>query len=95
LGGRKIDFYFIDGAHGHNDATYDFYSYMEYLAPGAIVGFHDIFYTEGLVDAGSQVCWLWERLKRVYNYNEFYAGSSMGIGFIYRGQLAPASPHEV
>jgi len=95
LGDRKIDFLFIDAAHGYNDASYDFYGYMEYLAPGAIIGFHDIYYSEGLVGAGSQVCWLWDEVKRRYNYNEFYYGSSMGIGFIYRGQPAPPSPHKL
>ena len=95
LGDRKIDFYFIDGAHGHNDVTYDFYSYMEYLAPDAVVGFHDIFYCEALADAGSQVSWLWDRLKLVYSYDEFYHHSGMGIGFIRRGQYAPKPPHEL
>lgn len=93
LGDRKIDFLFIDAAHGYNDASYNFYGYMEYLAPGAIIGFHDIYYCEGLVGAGSQVCWLWDEVKRKYNYNEFYYGSSMGIGFIYRGQPNTPSPH--
>ena len=95
LGDRKIDFLFIDAAHGYNDASYNFYGYMEYLAPGAIIGFHDIYYCEALVGAGSQVCWLWDEVKRKYNYNEFYYGSSMGIGFIYRGQPNTPSPHKL
>ena len=62
LNGRKVDFMFIDGAHGFDDVKHDFYSYKKYMAPNGVVGFHDIYFSEGLVDAGSQVNWLWDRL---------------------------------
>lgn len=95
LDGRKVDFMFIDGAHGFDDAKHDYYSYKKYMAPNGVVGFHDIYFSEGLVDAGSQVNWLWDRLKLVYSYDEFYSHSSMGIGFIYLGEPATPSAHEL
>jgi len=94
LAGQKVDFMFIDGAHGFDDVKHDFYSYKEYMAPTGVVGFHDIYFSEGLVDAGSQVNWLWDRLKLRYEYDEFYYHSSMGIGFIYLGRPATPSSHE-
>lgn len=93
LGERKIDFLFIDGAHGFDDVKFDFYTYKEFMAPNGVVGFHDITYTEGLVDAGSQVNWLWDRLKLIYAYDEFIYHSTMGIGFIYLGRPMPKTVH--
>lgn len=94
LKGRKIDFLFIDGAHGFDDVKHDFYNYKKYMAPNGVVGFHDIYFSEGLVDAGSQVNWLWDRLKLRYDYDEFHYHSSMGIGFIYLGRPATPSAHK-
>lgn len=90
LNGQKVDFLFIDAAHGFDDVKHDFYKFKEYVAPNGIIGLHDIFGCEALEDAGSGVNWLWERLKKKYNYDEFYYHSSMGIGFVYRG--APITP---
>jgi len=95
LDGRKVDFMFIDGAHGFDDVKHDYYSYRKYMAPNGVVGFHDIAYTEGLVDAGSQVNWLWDRLKLLYDHDEFYSHSTMGIGLIYLGVPMPKSSHEL
>jgi len=95
LNGRKVDFMFIDGAHGFDDVKHDYYSYKQYMSPNGVVGFHDITYTEGLVDAGSQVNWLWDRLKAVYLHSEIQHNTSMGIGFIYLGKPMPPSSHEL
>jgi predicted O-methyltransferase YrrM len=95
LDGRKVDFMFIDGAHGFDDVKHDYYSYRKYMAPNGVVGFHDVFFSEGLVDAGSQVNWLWDRLKLLYAYDEFQYHSSMGIGFIYLGMPATKTSHEL
>jgi len=94
LEGRKIDFLFIDGAHGFDDVKHDFYAYKKYMSPTGAVGFHDIYYSEGLVDAGSQVNWLWDRLALRYNHDVFYSHSSMGIGIIYLGVPETPSAHE-
>lgn len=95
LGDRKVDFMFIDGAHGFDDVKHDYYSYKQYMAPNGVVGFHDIYFSEALVDAGSQVNWLWDRLKLLYAYDEFYYHSSMGIGFIYLSAHATLTSHEL
>ena len=83
LKGCKIDFLFIDGNHGYGDAQYDFSAYKKYLAEDALVGFHDIYYSDALADAGSLVCFFWERMKRDYSHNdEFHFHSTMGIGMV-------------
>ena len=88
LDGRKIDFLFIDGNHGYDDARHDFQEYRKYLAPNALIGFHDVYYCDTLVDAGSTCCLYWQRMKRDYErYYEFYNASSMGIGIIQLDSL--------
>lgn len=94
LNGRKIDFLFIDGAHGFDDVKHDFYAYKPFMAPNGVIGLHDIFYSEALEDAGSQVSWLWDRLIKRYNYDLFYSHSGMGIGLIYLGVPCTPSAHE-
>lgn len=95
LAGRKIDFMFIDGAHEFDNVKYDYYNYRKYMAPNGVVGFHDIYFSEVLVDSGSQVNWLWDRLKLLYKYDEFQYHSTMGIGFIYLGKPVPPTTHEL
>lgn len=86
LKGRKVDFLFIDGGHGYDDARHDFQEYKKYLNPNAMVGFHDIYYSDVLADAGSLVSLFWERIKRNYIYHdEFHYHSTMGIGIIQLG----------
>lgn len=95
LAGRKIDFMFIDGAHGFDDAKFDFYTYRKYMAKDGVVGFHDITYHEVLVDAGSTCNWFFDRLKKIYEYDEFIYHSTMGIGFVYLNRPWPPSVHEI
>lgn len=85
LGNRKIDFMFIDGGHGYNDASYDFQFYSQYLNVPSIVGFHDVYGSDALADGGSLVNFYWDRVARQsgYNYDLFHNHSSMGIGIIY------------
>jgi hypothetical protein len=94
LAGRKIDFMFLDGAHGFDDVNYDFYSYKKYMSPNGVVGFHDIYGCEALEDAGSGVNWLWDRLIKRYSYDLFYSHSGMGIGLIYLGRPQTPSAHK-
>lgn len=93
LDGRKIDFLFIDGAHGFDDVKFDFYEYKKFMKPEGVVGFHDIYTCEVLEDAGSTIGWFWDRLKKRYDHSEIYHRSSMGIGFIYLGKPERESPH--
>lgn len=42
LGGKKIDFLFIDGDHTYEGVKRDFQLYSPLVAPGGLVGLHDI-----------------------------------------------------
>jgi len=42
LGGRKIDFLFIDGSHNYFDVKNDYYMYKDRVCKGGLIGFHDI-----------------------------------------------------
>lgn len=42
LGGRLLDFLFIDGDHSYEGAKSDFQAYSPLVRDGGIVGFHDI-----------------------------------------------------
>jgi predicted O-methyltransferase YrrM len=42
LGGRSIDFLFIDGDHSRDGVRQDFDMYSPLVAPGGLVAFHDI-----------------------------------------------------
>lgn len=83
LKGKKLDFLFIDGEHGFRDVVYDFNFYLPYMNSPSIIGFHDIYYREDLIDSGQESGLFWERIKKKYNYDEFVYHSTMGIGFIY------------
>src|SRR3990167_8605444 len=83
LGGRKIDFLYIDAEHGYGDVLSDFKDYLPYMNKPSLIGFNDIYFSEVLNKAGTGVWTLWERLKKEYNYDEIYFHSSMCNGFIY------------
>ena len=42
LGGRKLDFLFIDGDHSYEGVRSDFDRYKSLVRPGGIIAFHDI-----------------------------------------------------
>lgn len=42
LGGRELDFLFIDGDHAYEGVQSDFESYKSLVRPGGIIAFHDI-----------------------------------------------------
>ena len=42
LGGRKLDFLFIDGDHRYEGVQSDFETYKSLMRPGGIIGFHDV-----------------------------------------------------
>ena len=52
----------------------------------SVIGFNDIYYSDQLSKAGTGVHILWEKLKKIYNYDEIHAHSSMGNGLIYYPQ---------
>ena len=42
LGGRKLDFLFIDGDHRYEGVRSDFETYESLMRPGGIIAFHDV-----------------------------------------------------
>jgi predicted O-methyltransferase YrrM len=86
LGGRKIDFLFIDGSHRYDSVKADFEAYLPYMAQGSIVGFHDVALEgEKWIDAGVEVKRYFAELKEKYKWGEFHdeEGSGTGTGIVY------------
>ena len=80
LGGKKIDYLFIDGGHSFPVVTEDFRLYSQMVKESGIIGFHDIF----SLHESCQVRTLWEELKKRYDFVEINCGlHSTGFGLIY------------
>ena len=52
LGGRKIDFLFIDGDHSYELAKEDFINYSQFVRKDGLIGFHDITSGDSLILGG-------------------------------------------
>ena len=70
LGGRQLDFLFIDGDHSRAGVAADYQGYAPFVRPGGLVAFHDIvpdymarYGIRGKGDAG-QVHEFWAELKK-------------------------------
>lgn len=96
LGGERFDFVFIDGDHTLAGVTADYRTYAPLVAPGGLIGFHDIvpdfttrYGRKTIADAG-EVPIFWAQLKAQYpEWKEFVADPEQdgaGIGLIsWRG----------
>lgn len=62
LGGRKVDFLFIDGDHTEEGVTKDFFLYKEFVKEGGWIAFHDIKATEFHHERNCNVDALWSKL---------------------------------
>lgn len=83
LGGRKVDFIFIDGDHTVEGVTADYNDYREFVRPGGIIAFHDIVESQPVVS--NQVYHLWKKLKQEAVTEEFVNDPKQcgfGIGII-------------
>ena len=78
LGGRKIDFLFIDGDHTYEGARGDFESYSRLVAPGGLIGFHDI--KRHPNGRGGEVYRLWAEIAKRYRVHEFVSEAQLGFG---------------
>ena len=79
LGGRQVDFLFIDGDHEYEGVRQDFEMYSPLVRPGGLVGFHDV------VAVGAPgVVQFWDELKQTHETAERAASSGMqyGIGVV-------------
>jgi predicted O-methyltransferase YrrM len=82
LGGRQLDFLFIDGDHAYQSARTDFERYSTLVRPGGVVAFHDV-----AMGPPSGVARLWAELKRRYRTTEIVhdrGPQSMGIGVLWK-----------
>jgi predicted O-methyltransferase YrrM len=82
LGGRKVDYLFIDGDHTYEGAKQDFERYSQLVRPGGLIGFHDIVVHKG---SDCKVFELWQEVKRSYVHKEFvndWDQNCYGVGVI-------------
>jgi predicted O-methyltransferase YrrM len=85
LGGRAVDFLFIDGDHTYDGVWQDFRMYSPLVRPGGLVAFHDIHFNPH--DPVSRVDRFWAEVKGRYRCRElidqdFPGGTGMGIGIL-------------
>ena len=66
LGGREVDFLFIDGDHDYEPAKADFEDYSPFVRDRGWIAFHDI------RNEAWGVSELWKELKKQYESWEFY-----------------------
>ena len=80
LGGRSVDFLFIDGDHTYEGVKQDWEMYSPLVRPGGLVAFHDI---AGNYD-DTQVKSLWDAIKTKYVHHEYmtHPRGFYGIGVL-------------
>lgn len=84
LGGKKIDFMFIDGDHSYEGVKSDFNMYKGLLNHGALVAFHDIM-KDKRENPDNLVSIFWNEIKNDYEYKEHVKDrdqSQLGIGIL-------------
>lgn len=84
LGGRKIDFLFIDGDHTYEGVKQDFETYSKLVDPHGLIAFHDIAPDRAKVP-NHFVSVFWNEVKGRYDHQEFIRNpeqSKWGLGLI-------------
>jgi predicted O-methyltransferase YrrM len=84
LGGRSVDFLFIDGDHTYEGVRQDWSMYSPLVRPGGLVAFHDIAGNYG----NTRVKTHWEAIKYGYAYREYVVNPEgrYGIGVLVKRQ---------
>jgi cephalosporin hydroxylase len=80
IGGRTIDFLFIDGDHTYRGVSHDFELWAPLVMPGGHVAFHDILPHRELKDC--EVDRFWQEIKGGYQHFEIVADPQQGWGGI-------------
>jgi predicted O-methyltransferase YrrM len=82
LGGRAVDFLFIDGDHTYEGVKQDWEMYSPLVRPGGLVAFHDV---AGNYD-DTQVKKLWDAVKAGYSHREYmlHPRGFYGIGVLVK-----------
>jgi predicted O-methyltransferase YrrM len=87
LGGRKLDFLFIDGDHSYEGVKADYEMYSPLVGSGGWIAFHDI--VPRKIATPNEVPRFWQQLKQSRPVTEFVADwdqDGFGIGVIGNGQ---------
>lgn len=97
LGGRKVDFLFIDGDHSYEGVRQDFENYVGFLNEPGIIAFHDINPNSvspywrrfgNPTSAPGEVYRFWGEMRMKYPYAEFMDQNGYGIGVLFVGANA-------
>ncbi len=83
LGGRKVDFLFIDGDHTKEGVAADYHDYRDLVRPGGVIAFHDIVEKQSI--ATNQVYEFWKTIRGGANVREIIddpGQTGFGIGII-------------
>lgn len=89
LGGRPVDFLFVDGDHTREGVARDFADYGPLVRSGGIIAFHDIVHRQAIET--NQVGAFWDELKRHANGWEELVDQLDQVGFGI-GLLRVSSP---
>lgn len=84
LGGRMVDFLFIDGGHKYHEVKADFENYSQLVRKGGIIGLHDVCLTG---NPEVEVSKFWGQIMKRYNKSACYicARNGTGTGIIHWG----------
>jgi predicted O-methyltransferase YrrM len=84
LGGRSIDFLFIDADHTYAGVKQDYETYAPFVRHGGVIALHDIL--PNTVDDRCNVDFFWEQLKRqATEVEEFVDGDTPPDGRMWGG----------
>lgn len=84
LGGRALDYLFIDGDHSYSGVKSDFEKYGPLVKKGGLIAFHDI--ADGPPENVGGVPRFWNDVRYQYRHREFIADprqGGWGIGVLY------------
>jgi predicted O-methyltransferase YrrM len=91
LGGKQLDFLFVDGDHTYDGVRHDFEAYSTLVRSGGLVAFHDITppsgdgAAEGPLLLVGEVPRFWQEIRSRYPSEELVGGNDagcFGIGLI-------------
>lgn len=90
LGGKRLDFLFIDGDHTYDGVKHDFEAFLPYVKEGGIIAFHDIMPRPEYPEI--QVNKFWLEVKKQWPHQEFVESDTsrrtIGIGVLFKTELA-------
>lgn len=81
LGGREIDFLFIDGNHLEDFVWKDWRNYGKLVREGGVIVFHDVFITD---NETVEVFKFWSHMKNLHSYQEIHFLGGTGIGILFK-----------